>query len=202
MVARRKAKELRPADRRIWPAISKFERAAGKTPMDCIVGFQLARTDELTLLCAISDFVIPDGFSVHRNSLITKTSGKAKSSVFGLALELKGYLPPAKPDLDLRSMRHCLQDLQKKKIFVALHFEYEKPDVAYLGNITGVSNIRVRLRCVTPSGETEPETTGFSIAECTRVDFFGEYERAIQLSALFLTSNHRADRKPSSRKTR
>ncbi len=171
----------------MWPVLSKFERATGKGPLQYMTGVQLARTDELTLLGAVTDFVLPDGLSVNRNSVITKVSRMSNS--WNLALELKGYPPPAAPDLDLRSMRGCLQDLQRKDIFVALHYELDKPEVAYLGDIISVSKNKLRLRCVTAAGEREKEVTSFSIAECTRVDFLGEYERAIQLSSLFFAAN-------------
>jgi hypothetical protein len=173
----------------MWPEISEFERANSGGSIDAMRGVQLARTDKLTLLCVIDQLVIPNGFSVNRNSVIAKVSEEPNSSTLALALELKGFLPPAVPSLNLQSMRSCLQSLKRENIFVSVFFEFDKPNIAYLGDIVSMDKNEFQFRCVTPSAKRERKAKTFGIADCTRIDFFGEYETAIHLSSLFLASN-------------
>lgn len=173
----------------MWPEISRFERANRDAPIDSLRGIRVLRSVELSCIHVIDQLVIPNGYSVFRNSTVVKVVKEVNSGTWALALQLKGFLPPAAPELDLRSMKSCLGNIHKKNIFVSAQFEFDRPDVAYLGEVVDVGSKDFRLRCISPSGRREREPKVFNIADCTRIDFFGHYEIAIQLSSLFLSSS-------------
>jgi hypothetical protein len=176
----------------MWPEIVKIERSYNKSPIDSVMGVRLAQSGELSLVEVVDQLIIPNGFSVIRNALISKIAPERNSAILGAGLQLKGFSPSISPKVDLRSMKHCLEMFRDDEVFLSAFFERTKPDVAYLGKIHTVKGGKFELRPVSPSARWLREEKTFVIDECTRIDFFGEYERAIYLSSLHFGAHKRA----------
>lgn len=88
---------------------------------------------------------------------------------------------PNKPPVALDSLQELLRSASRHFTLVTIHRERVEPDVCHIGRIEEVTQGQLLIREIGPDAvwETEPET--YRLAEITRVDFGGGYERALYL---------------------
>jgi hypothetical protein len=88
---------------------------------------------------------------------------------------------PRKPRLKLASLGALLWSANRAFPLVTIHREKVDPDVCHIGRITALKNNRVSLLEIGPDALWDKEISDYSLKEITRVDFGGDYEKALHL---------------------
>ncbi|HEV8180776.1 MAG TPA: hypothetical protein VGQ61_00310 [Candidatus Angelobacter sp.] len=144
-------------------------------------GYVLAIGPEFFLLALVDD-VRFNGFQCLRISDVRGLQAPAKYAAFiEAALKVRGERMPRKPRLKLASLGALLWSANRAFPLVTIHREKVDPDVCHIGRITALKNNRVSLLEIGPDALWDKEISDYSLKEITRVDFGGDYEKALHL---------------------
>ena len=144
-----------------------------------LLGFVLDYSDSLTLLNVLKDDFYLNGFTVIRNSDITKYRAYDKDDYFlNMALRLKSIKPARKPKIDLTKWASVLQTAQKRFPLITIHRETISNKVCYIGKLISVSEKTFSLYDIDSSANWDRPYRR-KLADLTKVDFGGGYEDAL-----------------------
>ena len=144
-----------------------------------LLGFVLDYSDSLTLLNVLKDDFYLNGFTVIRNSDITKYRAYDKDDYFlNMALRLKSIKPARKPKIDLTEWASVLQTAQKRFPLITIHRETISNKVCYIGKLISVSEKTFSLYDIDSSANWDRPYRR-KLADLTKVDFGGGYEDAL-----------------------
>ncbi|MFC9331067.1 hypothetical protein [Kitasatospora sp. NPDC057015] len=151
---------------------------------DLIDGFVVAAGACWTLLATCED-LHRDGWTALRTADITKVkrTGDARSLTVRV-LARRGQWPVQPPDLPLEDLSRdglaALAGAASRRFgLIALHRELLRPDVCWIGAVTGLRPKSLRLHEVGIEARWLPEPSRFRRRDITRIGFEGRYERTL-----------------------
>lgn len=146
---------------------------------DEVRGFVLDYSDSFTLLNVLDyDFYL-NGFTVIRNSDITRYRTYDKDDYFlNMALRLKSIKPARKPKINLSNWESVLRTAQKLFPLLTIRREAISKDVCYIGKLVSVTNKTFTLYDIDPDANWDRPHQR-KLADLTKVDFGRGYEDAL-----------------------
>jgi hypothetical protein len=97
------------------------------------------------------------------------------------ALKKRGDERPKKPRVSVASIQELLSSASKAFPLLTIHREQIDPDVCSIGRVLDVNKGRVSLLEISPDATWERSPTEYRLSEITRVNFDGDYEKALHL---------------------
>jgi hypothetical protein len=94
------------------------------------------------------------------------------------ALAASGQRPRIPEGIELDRTRDVLRSATKHFRIVSVHLEYTDPDVCYIG-AARVGRKHLHLHEITPNARWRRKPASFHLANISRIDFDGQYERAL-----------------------
>jgi hypothetical protein len=146
---------------------------------DQIRGFVVALDRNWMVIAKTRDGGYPDGFSVLRVGDVTKV--RKDSSFEAQFLRHTEQWPPAGPSapIDLSAPKNIITSAAALQTLVTLYLEQKRPNECYIGAPVEWTKNRVRLLEVDPQGQWEDDATPYRLKKITRIDFGGDYEKAL-----------------------
>jgi hypothetical protein len=92
-----------------------------------------------------------------------------------------GERRPRKPSISLGSLVDLIGSAARQFPLVTIHRERVDPKVCYIGRVFGIGREHVTLLEIGPDARWEKTPRTYRQQEITRVDFGGEYEKALYL---------------------
>lgn len=144
-------------------------------------GYVLAVGPVFFLVCTVSDRMWFDGFECFRIADVSHIQPNPHAAFVERALELRGQLRPARPDIDLASVDRILATAGRASPLVTICVEEIDPDVCYIGRVVAIGGESVTLHEIDPDAVWETSPTEYALADITRVAFGQDYEGALHL---------------------
>ena len=142
-------------------------------------GFVLDYSDDLTLLNVLDNNFYLNGFTVVRNSDITRYRAYDKDDYFlNMALRLKSIKPARKPKIDLANWAAVLLSAQKLFPLLTIHREAISNKVCYIGKLVTVTEKTFTLYQI-DSDANWGRAQRRKFTDLTKIDFGGGYEDAL-----------------------
>ncbi|HEX7761125.1 MAG TPA: hypothetical protein VF459_16585 [Caulobacteraceae bacterium] len=161
--------------------IVRVERAMRGRPIDGLQGLLVSQSKDWVYFYVVDQLVIPNGFALLRRDTIEAIEQCDRSEFMKKALKLKGYEFQQPPPLELSGSRSILTSLMGRHILSTIYIEEIDPDVVYIGYAKVVGDVYFEISPLSPSAEAQSRNDRFRLSELTRIDFGGEYEKALQL---------------------
>jgi hypothetical protein len=149
---------------------------------DRLHGYVLAVGSRWILMAELASGIYLDGVVAVRVKDVVEVRRDSMSGRFvRRALELHGEWPPRLPAgaVTLAKTRELIKSCAKLAPLVTLHVEYNDPDVCYIGVPVGWGKRSVKLLGVTPQATWETSPDSWKLADLSRVEFGGRYERTL-----------------------
>ena len=156
---------------------SRLKRGIKKT--DQIRGYVLAIDQSWMLMAKTRDGGYPDGFTVLRIADVTKV--REGSSFEAQFLRHMDQWPPAGPaaPIHLSGPQPIITSAAALHTLVTLYTEQKWPDECYIGAPVDWEKNRVWLLEVDGQARWEPNMSPYRLKEITRIEFGGDYEKAL-----------------------
>ena len=149
---------------------------------DHIDGFVVAIGKTWVLLANLDHRIHLDGYVALRIEDVSKVDRRGGPETFvGRALAARGEWPPVSVDVELDEIAGLIRTAAAVAPLVTLHIEVEDPTVCFIGRPLRISRKSVRLLEINPQAEWWDQSTKWSFADVTRLDFGGGYEEALAL---------------------
>jgi hypothetical protein len=146
---------------------------------DSVDGFVLKIGAEWLLLQNLDPGMFLDGHVSLRVRDIRRVKPLPSGSFAARALQHYGDRPRMPGRVDLSSTRTLIESSSRRFPLVTIHVERRDPSVCYIGVPVDVNSRTLRLREITPDADWENEPRSYRLADVTRVDIGGRYERAL-----------------------
>lgn len=142
-------------------------------------GFVLDYSDSLTLLNVLDFNFYLNGFTIIRNSDVTRYRVYNKDDYFlNQALRLKSIKPARKPKIDLSNWASVLLTAQKLFPLLTIRREAISNNICFIGKLVSLTEKTFTLFDIDPDANWDrPYRRKF--ADLTKVDFGGGYEDAL-----------------------
>lgn len=150
-----------------------------------IDGIPLFREEGLLLVKFIhDDLVLFNGYSLILIHDVTELTVNPELSSFRLrALELKGQKPEFnEAKLKFKSFFDCFKFFEDTGFMPVIYREKLDNSMVNIGQVLGIQPDKIVLKEIGTEGAWEAETE-LLLSDVTRVDFGGEYEKALTLIA-------------------
>lgn len=99
------------------------------------------------------------------------------------ALQAGNEWPPGSPNVELSGRVATIESARAAAPMVAVHVEFYRPDICWEGRILNVDDKEVHLLEVSTEGVWLRKPRVIDTEDVTRLDFGGDYERALALVA-------------------
>jgi hypothetical protein len=149
---------------------------------DRLNGYVLSVGSRWMLMAELASGIYLDGVVAVRVKDVVEVRRDSRSDRFvKRALELHGEWPPSSPasELTLGKTRELIKSCALLAPLVTLHIEYKDPEVCYVGVPVGWEKRSVKLLGVTPQATWEMSPDSWKLADISRVEFGGRYERTL-----------------------
>ncbi|MEC3977823.1 hypothetical protein [Amycolatopsis sp. H20-H5] len=148
---------------------------------DPVEGYVLDVGTEWVLLATLDPALVLDGFTAVRIADISVAGKQTARAFIRRALELHGEWPPSSPagEIPLDHPGELLAALGAGRPLVTIHVERDVPDVCYIGSPGKVGRRKLHLREVSYRAKWDEETSKWSLADLTRIEFGRRYEQAL-----------------------
>lgn len=151
---------------------------------DRVEGFVVGLSREWLILHRLSDRLTFDGWiSVRVQDIQAVTIYPTEDCFEIAALSARGLWPPTSPAPTPKNVVELLTEAKAHASVVAVHREFERPDVAWCGAIRNISSDTLTFLEVNVAGGWGRKPRRFDLDDITRVDFGGGYEEALELVA-------------------
>lgn len=140
-------------------------------------GFVVGIGKKWLLLQVFDDRMRLDGYRAVRKRDIARTRPDPRT-FHQRALDVSRQRRQIPTGIGLDRTRDVLRTGTKKSRIVAVHLEYTNPTVCYIG-IARMGKKYLRLHEITPNARWRRKPTRFHLANISRIDFDGHYERAL-----------------------
>lgn len=128
----------------------------------------------------IGDHIRYNGFSLMRIGDVTQLDAPHRYADFvKRALELRGALPPAAPEIDLKSTERVLRSACEAARVVSIHWEEVAPDECSIGRYVEAFGKEFSFREVSPKARWNRDLAEHSFSVLTRINLLGGYEEAL-----------------------
>lgn len=158
-----------------------FVRLSRRFEESSIRGYVLDVGPRFFLFALVSDRIWFDGFECFRVSDITEMTPDPYASFAEKALKKRGDERPKKPHVSVASIQELVLSASKAFSLLTIHREQINPHVCWIGRVLSVNKGRVSLLEISPDATWECTPTEYRLSEITRVNFDGDYERALHL---------------------
>lgn len=148
-----------------------------------VLGYVLDVGDHLFLVAVVSDLIRYNGFQVFRQRDVTNIDVPHEHTEFvERALSLRSESRPHTPPVDLSSTRSVIETASRCAPLITIHREIDDPGVCHIGRTLKVTDTHVELHEIDCDARWwEHGTDQYALSEVTRIDFGGDYERALAL---------------------
>lgn len=152
---------------------------------DQLEGFVVATSPHWFLLAVLSDQITLNGWSALRHKDVQAVTVYPEEDCFEVqALQARKQWPPIAPEgIDLSTAPDLIRSAWNVVPMIAIHREFERPDVCWIGNATNLTDSRLSLLEVNVAGGWARKPRRFDVNDITRLDFGGGYEEALSLVA-------------------
>jgi len=171
-----KRSQLADAQRR-----RSFVRLSRRFENWAIRGYVLDVGPRFFLLALVSDRIWFDGFECFRVNDIRGFKPDPYSSFAEEALKKRRERRPKKPRVSVASLKELLLSASRAFPLLTIHREQVAPDVCSIGRVLGVNRGRVSFLEISPDATWESTPTEYRLSQITRVNFDGDYEKALHL---------------------
>jgi hypothetical protein len=158
-----------------------FVRLARRFEDTGVRGYVLDIGPRFFLFALVSDRIWFDGFECFRVSDIKAVKPDPYAAFAVKALELRGERIPKKPRVNLSSIEDLLVSAAQEFPLVAIHREKIDPTVCSIGRVFAVDHGQTTFLEIGPDAKWDRTPRKFMLSEITRVNFDGDYERALHL---------------------
>jgi hypothetical protein len=148
-----------------------------------IAGFVLDFSDSLILLHLLewNTFTL-NGYIVIREQDINNYRVFGKPTYWQNKAARKNRLKPINPRISIDSFEDGISSASKSFPLIAIKKELVAENKRFIGRLAGFTSKTVTIHGLNPSAEWIKKSR-FNLAEITRIQFGGGYERALALSA-------------------
>jgi hypothetical protein len=148
-----------------------------------VCGYVLDVGPKFFLLAHVCDRIRFDGFECLRASDVRRIElpTPAMRNFVETTLRKRREQIRKKPRIDLASVESILKSASRIFPLVTIHRENADPDVCWVGRVRRMDRGRVSLLEINPDATWDEEVTEHRAAGITRIDFDGDYEKALYL---------------------
>lgn len=149
-----------------------------------VMGYVLATGPRFFLLALVDENIRFNGFQCLRLQDVKNLQLPAECARFvERALKLRGEKRPRTPRVSVQSVQELLETAGRIFPIVTIHREKTEPEVCHIGRVVSSSESEVSLLEIGPDASWDDEALSYRTKQITRVDFGGDYERALVLVA-------------------
>jgi hypothetical protein len=141
-------------------------------------GFVVGIGRRWVLFHMVKDAIAVDGYQAVRHRDIARARREPRTFPERL-LALRGEGPIIPAGIDLDRTRDLLRTATEQHRIVAVHPEYDEPEICYVGAAGGFRDSTFRLQEISPEAEWLAKRYRYRYKSISRVDFDGAYERAL-----------------------
>lgn len=145
-----------------------------------VSGYVLAVGSKFFVLALVSDRVRYDGYECFRIADVRKPRPHPFSSFVEAALRLRHEVRP-QYRIEVSSLERLLASAADAFPIITIHDEIRYPESCWIGRVKKIQRGVVSLLHIKPDASWEKEPTDHNLGDITRVNFDGDYERALQL---------------------
>lgn len=142
-------------------------------------GYVLSVGPRFFLLASVSDNIRFNGFECLRIADVRNFRPDPTARFVTAALQMRSEQRPRRPSVSVASIEEILKSASRLFPLVTIHRERKKPDICYVGRVTGISHGHVALLQINTDATWETTPSSIRLSEITRVDFGGDYEEAL-----------------------
>lgn len=135
------------------------------------------------LMALVSDRIWFDGFECFRLSDVSELIADPYTRFVETALRKRHERMPRKPRVSVSNIEELLLTAGRACPLVTIHREEVDLGVCCIGRILGVQRGRVSLLEISPDATWDDKPSTYPLGDITRVNFGGDYEKALQLVA-------------------
>lgn len=162
---------------------------------DTIDGYVNKVSADLCLLQPVRDRIDFDGFDIVRVADISAVLTSPKAGYYATALRLKGLHPASTHPIQIGSVREVLKSGCRHTPLLVIHREVVAANECEIGRPHTVTGGKYRLEWMNSLGQFEQDDEVYKVADVTRIQFEGEYERTLALVASAVTRTAHRQRK-------
>ena len=160
-----------------------------------VMGYVLAVGPQFFLIALVDENIRFNGFQCLRLRDVRNLEVPAKYAGFiETALKLRREKRPRIPAVVVDSVQELLRTAGRAFPVITIHREVAAPDVCHIGRVVAVSESEISLLEIGPDACWDVDALSYRIREITRIDFGGDYEKA-----LTLVNNFHANRRRKSK---
>jgi hypothetical protein len=148
-----------------------------------IRGYVLDIGPSFFLMALVSDRLWFDGFECFRLSDVRGVTADPYAHFAESALRKRRERVPNKPRVSVTSIEKLLLTAGRAFPLVTIFREQVDPDLCWIGRILSVKQGHVSLLEMNPDASWENKPNTYLLKEITRVNFGGDYEKALHLVA-------------------
>ncbi|MGH9614265.1 MAG: hypothetical protein ACRD4P_14425 [Bryobacteraceae bacterium] len=159
----------------------KLVRLSRRYEDTAIRGYVLDIGPVFFLFALVSDRIWFDGFECFRIADIGTVKPDPYATFAERALKLRGERVPKKPRVILADLENLLLSAGRAFPLITVHREKLDPDVCSIGRVLGINRGQMSFLEIAPDATWDEEPRQFKLSEITRVNFDGDYEKALDL---------------------
>lgn len=141
-------------------------------------GFVVGISSKWVLFHIVKDGIDLDGYQAVRHRDIARARREARRFSERL-LALRNQHPVVPTGIELDRTRDLLRSATKQFRVVAVHPEYDEPEICYVGAAGRYRDATFELREISSEADWLPERFRYTYRSISRIDFDGSYERAL-----------------------
>ena len=145
-----------------------------------VKGYVLAVGEKFFVLALVSDRIRFDGYECFRVADIRDPRPDPCASFVEAALKARNENKPRCP-IEVANIETLLTSATGEYPIIAIHQEAIDPDVCWIGRVLSVKSGVVSFLAMRPDASWEEDATDYNLRDITRVNFDGDYERALHL---------------------
>lgn len=151
---------------------------------DAVDGFVVSIGSDWVALAKFTDSVHIDGWSLLRLEDIQAVSIDPDPDCFeAKALRARSEWPPPMADVVLDDVAEVVRSASEVEPLTTVFVEYYRPDICWVGALTSIDKRALWLHEVDPQGMWRRKPRAIDLEDVTRVEFGGDYEKALRLVA-------------------
>ena len=143
-------------------------------------GYVVALGAKFFVVALVNDRIRYDGFECFRISDIKGLEYARNAPFVEAALKARREVRPS-CKLDATSLETLLVSVRAAFLLVAIHQEKLDRDICWIGRILAVNRRSVSIMEINPDATWRDEPSQYELKSITRVNFDGDYERALHL---------------------
>jgi hypothetical protein len=157
----------------------------------CPRGYILDVGPKFVVLSLVSDRLWFDGYECFRIADVKKLATDPYSKFAEAVLSARGEKRPKRSPVDVSTTENLITSSSKAFPLIAIHTEQVDPNVCWIGRVQSVRRGRISFLSIKSDATWEAKPDHYNLDDITRINFDGDYERALDL----IGGDGRADKK-------